>query len=987
MTSLRPSEVSTSEIAEHASRKLRGVSMETVMRCWHSVGALVKEKYDEGKGAAIDRFGTFTVDANKRPVFSLNADFSSAYRVKQNKKFGIGVVPTTRLNYAKLATVVGVTREVARQVVDEMVLSLGTAIRKRGKVRLGFVPMCELLVDRGVATMRFTGAALQGAVAKARTASDLSAAPEHFVGSNAQAARNGGRGTTLLNQLGQFGKDVAAHDRQRMAMEQQVRREEQEEAHYRRRERRQNDDAHQDEQRRGFRGRRPGTRRGEAGDDGDGGFGDGDGNGCDDRRRNSSPSRITSPTGHGGNPDQQFDGAAWGGGGGNRGGGGGGGGSRTTDGSWEEGNRGRRAAWGEAPPQQQQQQQQQHKKNNNRPKNKKKPPQEEQRPQNHPLVKRVRDLILARGGEQGIHTLQRVMAVMDSSGDKMLSREELHFGLRDYGIVLSRADVHAVFDVFDRDGSGTVDFDEFLFALRGDLSLRRLGLVKQAFKKLDKTRDGVITIDDLRECYDASSHPDVVSRKLTAEEVFHQFLSQWEASGTSDGVVSLDEFVDYYRSVSAAIDRDGDFDAMMNRAWGIGTAGAELGGKGGRAGGGGGNADDEEDGRRRVVVTHSDGRKTVEQLDNAGAVGGMSVRAGADADLRDRMRDRGYDSSVTLGGLGGSARADAQDRADRRAQRAAARRSSSNARGGGGSAAGGSSRAAGPAVRPAHEPLNAWGDYSAPLVMDHMHVLRELLFRPPVTIDQFSQRLGSNRMGTGAESLSLAAFCKRLLLLNSTMRRPVLVGLEKPGRHAMALARYLDAAQTGFVSVSELHAALEERFGRASQLETPVSRLMGRVLNKGGVFGIHALARVMRCVDGGEDGEEGDNDLTKEEFKFGLRDFGVPVSFQVKGGCEGVLRAVCCECCSRALAAPLLVGSLGRSRSRSPSLCPHAAPAAVIGMHTHPLSPPPPPPPPPPRRTWSTSSRSSTRTAAAPSPSASSSTGCAGRSAARGRSS
>ena len=31
------------------------------MRCWHSVGTLIKEKYDEGKGASIDRFGTFSV--------------------------------------------------------------------------------------------------------------------------------------------------------------------------------------------------------------------------------------------------------------------------------------------------------------------------------------------------------------------------------------------------------------------------------------------------------------------------------------------------------------------------------------------------------------------------------------------------------------------------------------------------------------------------------------------------------------------------------------------------------------------------------------------------------------------------------------------------------------------------------------------------------------------------------------------------------------
>ena len=106
-----------------------------------------------------------------------------------------------------------------------------------------------------------------------------------------------------------------------------------------------------------------------------------------------------------------------------------------------------------------------------------------------------------------------------------------------------------------------------------------------------------------------------------------------------------------------------------------------------------------------------------------------------------------------------------------------------------------------------------------------------------------------------------------------------LIGHTKPSRHASALAAYLDLNETGFVSIRALHTALEKRFGRATVAETPVSRLMTRILNKGGVFGIHKLARVMRCVS--DDDNEGDNDLTKEEFKFGLRDFGVAVSFQV----------------------------------------------------------------------------------------------------------
>jgi Ca2+-binding EF-hand superfamily protein len=37
---------------------------------------------------------------------------------------------------------------------------------------------------------------------------------------------------------------------------------------------------------------------------------------------------------------------------------------------------------------------------------------------------------------------------------------------------------------------------------------RRL-LVKEAFRRLDKTGDGVVTVEDLEQAYDASHHPEV----------------------------------------------------------------------------------------------------------------------------------------------------------------------------------------------------------------------------------------------------------------------------------------------------------------------------------------------------------------------------------------------------------------------------------------------------------------------------------------------
>ena len=66
----------------------------------------------------------------------------------------------------------------------------------------------------------------------------------------------------------------------------------------------------------------------------------------------------------------------------------------------------------------------------------------------------------------------RTFRIYDDDRSNRLSLEEFQEGLRDYGVALSPEEVKTLFAQFDRDGSGSISFDELLRALR----VRRISL-------------------------------------------------------------------------------------------------------------------------------------------------------------------------------------------------------------------------------------------------------------------------------------------------------------------------------------------------------------------------------------------------------------------------------------------------------------------------------------------------------------------------------
>ena len=106
---------------------------------------------------------------------------------------------------------------------------------------------------------------------------------------------------------------------------------------------------------------------------------------------------------------------------------------------------------------------------------------------------------------------------MDDDNSRTLSQYEFTKACRDFKIGIADENMHVLFKAFDRNNDGVINFDEFLYSIRGELSKARRDLIKQAFQKLDRDASGFIELSDIKNLYRAERHPDVISGKKTED--------------------------------------------------------------------------------------------------------------------------------------------------------------------------------------------------------------------------------------------------------------------------------------------------------------------------------------------------------------------------------------------------------------------------------------------------------------------------------------
>merc|ERR1711935_1248373 len=137
-------------------------------------------------------------------------------------------------------------------------------------------------------------------------------------------------------------------------------------------------------------------------------------------------------------------------------------------------------------------------------------------------------------GEDEVDEIKEAFDLFDNDGSGAISVNELTSAMQSLGFDVKHAVVYNMVSDLDADGSGEIEFGEFLDVMTAKLSEKNTKEeIDRVFKLFDKDRNGTLEADDLsRVCKE-------LGEDMTEEDI-REVITRMDVDG--DGAVGLDDF-------------------------------------------------------------------------------------------------------------------------------------------------------------------------------------------------------------------------------------------------------------------------------------------------------------------------------------------------------------------------------------------------------------------------------------------------------------
>jgi len=156
------------------------------------------------------------------------------------------------------------------------------------------------------------------------------------------------------------------------------------------------------------------------------------------------------------------------------------------------------------------------------------------------LKKAALQIIAGQLSETQIKGLRETFEALDANGDGLLTSDELRDGLARADLGQLPVDLNAIMEGVDADGSGLIDYTEFIAATLDRKCYLQEDVCFTAFSVFDQDGDGHITLEELKRILENGS-VDTALEGRTSEEL----LKDVDKNG--DGTIDFQEFMDMMR--------------------------------------------------------------------------------------------------------------------------------------------------------------------------------------------------------------------------------------------------------------------------------------------------------------------------------------------------------------------------------------------------------------------------------------------------------